>query len=271
MKQCFLLAAGLVAAARPGMAERIEPAELARLPAADVVILGEVHDNPRHHENQAVAVAGLRPAALVFEMLTSEKAALIRPALLDSERKLAEELDWERSGWPDFSMYFPILLAAPEAKVFGAEVMREEAREAVTAGAAAVFGPAAARFGLDRPLDPPDLAQRSEEQRIAHCDALPADLLPGMVEAQRLRDASLARAVLEAVEATGGPVAVITGTGHARRDVGLPAVLATVAPDLRVLSVGQFEQVPEGEVPFDLWLVTAPAERDDPCAAFADR
>ncbi|WP_096784742.1 ChaN family lipoprotein [Rhodobacter sp. CZR27] len=266
MKQCILFAAGMALAARPGLAERIEPAALAALPPADVVILGEVHDNPRHHENQAVAVAALRPAALVFEMLTAEKAGLIRPSILESGRKLAAELEWDRSGWPDFSMYHPILLAAPEAKVFGAEVVREAAREAVTDGAAAAFGPAAVRFGLDRPLDPSDLASRVEEQRIAHCGALPEDLLPGMVEAQRLRDASLARAVLEAMEDTGGPVAVITGTGHARRDVGLPSVLAAVAPQLRVLSVGQFEEPPEGEVPFDLWLVTAPAEREDPCA-----
>jgi uncharacterized iron-regulated protein len=30
--------------------------------------------------------------------------------------------------------------------------------------------------------------------------------------------------------ATGGPVVVITGTGHARRDLGAPAKLALAAP-----------------------------------------
>ncbi|MGP3697700.1 ChaN family lipoprotein [Rhodobacter sp. NSM] len=266
MKQSLLLAAGLAVAARPGLADRIQPADLARLPPADVVILGEVHDNPRHHENQAVAVAGLRPSALVFEMLTPEKAALVAPRLLGDERKLAAELEWDRSGWPDFALYHPIFLAAPEAQVFGAEISREDARAAVKSGAAAAFGAEAPRFGLDLPLDAADLADRTEEQRVAHCDALPPDLLPGMVEAQRLRDAALARSVLQALDETGGPVAVITGTGHARRDKGVPSVLAHAAPELRVLSVGQFETSPEGEVPFDLWLVTAPVPRDDPCA-----
>ncbi|WP_420023416.1 ChaN family lipoprotein [Cereibacter azotoformans] len=270
MKRCLLLAAGLAVVARPGLADRIEPAQLARLPLADVVLLGEVHDNPRHHENQAVAVAGLRPAALVFEMLTAEQAALVTPDLRQNERKLALRLDWDRWGWPDFGMYHPIFLAAPDALVFGAEMPREDVRRAVADGAAATFGAEASRFGLDRPLDPEELDRRTEEQRAAHCDALPADLLPGMVEAQRLRDASLALAVLEAMEATGGPVAVITGTGHARRDVGVPSLLAEAAPHLRVLSVGQFEQVPEGEVPFDMWVVTAPVARDDPCAGLRE-
>ena len=102
----------------------------------------------------------------------------------------------------------------------------------------------------------------------AHCDALPEDILPGMVEAQRLRDAALARAVLAAMAETGGPVAVITGNGHARRDWGLPRMLARAAPDLTLVSIGQFEAPPEDDPPFDLWLVTTPAPRDDPCAAF---
>ncbi len=62
-------------------------------------------------------------------------------------------------------------------------------------GAAAVFGAAAARFGLDAPLPEDEQAAREAEQAEAHCGALPAEMLPGMVEAQRLRDAALARAV----------------------------------------------------------------------------
>ena len=76
----------------------------------------------------------------------------------------------------------------------------------------------------------------------AHCDALPEDMLPGMVAVQRLRDAVLARAVVRAMDDTGGPVAVITGNGHARRDWGMPAMLARAAPDLDVWVLGQTEE-----------------------------
>ena len=59
----------------PVAAGPVGPEALAALPPTDVVVLGEVHDNPAHHAHQAQAVASIRPAAIVFEMLTPEQAA----------------------------------------------------------------------------------------------------------------------------------------------------------------------------------------------------
>ncbi|MCX7644545.1 MAG: ChaN family lipoprotein [Rhodobacteraceae bacterium] len=242
---------------------------MARLPPAEVVVLGEVHDNPAHHANQAAAVAALAPAALVFEMLTPAQAGRVTPALRGDAAALGAALEWEASGWPDFAMYHPIFTAAPGAAVYGAAFGRAEVARAVREGAASVFGAEAARFGLDRALAPEDLAARLAEQAEAHCDALPAEMLPGMVEAQRLRDAGLARAALQALAETGGPVAVIAGNGHARTDRGMPWHLAVAAPEVTILAVGQFEAPPEEPAPpYDLWLVTPPAAREDPCAVF---
>lgn len=251
----------------PALARAISEADLASLPTADVVILGEVHDNPGHHDNQARAVATVRPRAIVFEMLTPDQAARV-PADRSDSRVVDAAIGWTGSGWPDFDDYHPIFVAAPEARIFGGDLPAGEVRRAVTDGAASVFGPEALAYGLTTPLAAADQAGREAELAEAHCGALPVELLPGMVEAQRLRDAALARAVLEAIEATGGPVAVITGNGHARRDTGIPAVLAIAAPELGVLSVGQLEG-PVGTIqPFDLWLVTGTVLRGDPCAAF---
>jgi uncharacterized iron-regulated protein len=94
----------------------------------------------------------------------------------------------------------------------------------------------------------------------------PGGRSPGMVEVQRLRDAALARAAHQAHAATGGPVVVIAGTGHARRDSGVPAKLATAAPELSVFSLGQFEADPGPDAPYDRVIVTEPAPRGDPCA-----
>lgn len=241
---------------------------LRRLLPADVVILGEIHDNPEHHRNQAIAVAALKPRALVFEMLTPQKALQTPPDRSDAAA-VARALDWHNSGWPDFAMYHPIFAAAPQARIFGGDLPPGDARRAVSEGAARVFGADAAQYGLTTPLSPEDQSLREAEQREAHCNALPEDLLAGMVEAQRLRDAALARAVVQALDETGGPVAVITGSGHARVDRGVPAVLARVAPQARVLSVGQVEGPAAAEQPYDLWIVTEAVPRDDPCAAFA--
>jgi uncharacterized iron-regulated protein len=97
------------------------------------------------------------------------------------------------------------------------------------------------------------------------------------VRRQRLRDAQLAHVALEALEETGGPVVVITGTGtgtgigigHARRDWGVPALIARNDPGIRVLSLGQVESDPGRDAPFDLWIVTPAPAREDPCLAFA--
>jgi uncharacterized iron-regulated protein len=251
-------------------AVEIDAGDLARLPKADVVILGEVHDNPGHHRNQADAVAAIAPSALVFEMLTPAQAART-PDDREDRAALDAALGWAGSGWPDFAMYHPIFLAAPEAQVFGGDLPSGEVARSVTEGAAAVFGAQAGRYGLNAALAPEDQAAREAEMQDAHCGALPTDVLPGMVQAQRLRDAALARAVVRAFEATGGPVVVITGNGHARRDQGVPAVLAQAMPDLSVLSVGQIEGSAGAAPPYDRWIVTPILPRDDPCDAFGIR
>lgn len=259
----------LLLAAAPVMAGQVAPEQAVVASAgASVVLLGEVHDNPAHHHLQAQAVAAQRPAALVFEMLTPEQAARATPDLRDDEQALGAALGWAGSGWPDFAMYAPIFAAAPGARIYGGALDRAAVRRAFAEGAAAVFGAEAARYGLDQPLAAQDQVAREVLQQEAHCNALPPEMLPGMVAAQRLRDAVLARAVVQALAETGGPVAVITGTGHVRRDHGIPAALAMAAPEVAVLAVGQLEADPGVDAPFDLWVVTDPVDRPDPCTAF---
>ncbi len=235
---------------------------------AQIVILGEIHDNPDHHRNQAMIVEAIRPSALVFEMLDSDQAALVNAMDRNKSAPLAEALGWAGSGWPDFEMYQPVLLAADAAPIYGAAVSREDSIAAMRNGAAAVFGADATLFGLGR-LPEGVQTLRETYQMEAQCNALPAEMLPGMVEAQRLRDARFSAVALEALRETGGPVVVITGNGHARRDWGMPANLAAASPATRVVTLAQYEETaPAGGVPQDFWLVTESAEREDPCAVF---
>jgi uncharacterized iron-regulated protein len=208
-------------------------------------------------------------------MIEAPTARKITPDLRSDEARLEAHLTWEASGWPDFGMYYPIFAAAPDAAIFGGALPRDDVRRAVSDGAAAVFGDAAPLFGLDQPLPDTQLEQRIALQQEAHCNALPEDLLPGMVEAQRLRDAALARAAVAALEharavGNGGPVVVITGNGHARDDWGVPAKLRAFYGDGVVIgTLGQYEDAPPALAPFSNTLTAAPADREDPCAAFA--
>jgi uncharacterized iron-regulated protein len=245
--------------------------DLVRLPQADVIILGELHDSPVHHLNQAAAVAAIGPTALVFEMLSpGQVQGVTELERLDAET-LGAALDWADSGWPDFEMYWPIFEAAPDAPLYGAALPRALVRGSVAAGPAASFieaGGDPVKYGLDQPLPEAQQAEREAMQMSAHCDALPEAMLGGMVGAQRLRDAAFADTVLEALAAHGPPVVLITGNGHARTDWGVPWYLNRAAPEVTVYALGQLEAAPEETPPFDGWIVTAPTERDDPCAAF---
>ena len=236
--------------------------------AQDVWVLGEVHDSPAHHVVQADHVDEIAPRALVFEMLTGAQADRVTPALIADPQAMEAALDWEANGWPDFAMYHPIFAAAPEATIYGAQVPRDAARVVFDTGLAESFGDGAATYGLTEPLPETEQAAREAMQRAAHCDALPEEMLPGMVAVQRLRDAVLARAVVRAVRETGGPVAVITGNGHARRDQGVPAYLDRAAPDLDVHVLGQTEDGRPLDGGFDEVLSAPAVDRPDPCDAF---
>lgn len=262
------LLAALCLLASPVAAREVGPESLDALPQTDVVVLGEVHDNPAHHANQARAVRAIAPKALVFEMLQPAQVAAL-PDDLSGADAVARATEWEARGWPDFAMYHPIFLAAPEASIYAGDVPRTVVRMAIRDGAAAAFGQKSAEYGLTEPLPPAAQAEEEKAMFAAHCFAMPKEALAGMVEAQRLRDAVLADAALAALRETGGPVVVITGAGHARTDIGVPALIRRAAPAVTVLSVGQMEAAPEGRPPFDLWIVTdGVKDRGDPCAAF---
>jgi uncharacterized iron-regulated protein len=236
----------------------------------DIYVLGEVHDNPAHHVEQARLVAVIAPGAVVWEMLSPDQVvAMAGVDRVDSDA-LGAALGWEAAGWPDFVMYHPIFLAAGDAGHFGASMPRERLKAVVSDGLAADLGAdAVAEWGLG-PLSPDDQAAREAEQMAAHCNALPVEMLPGMVDAQRLRDWSLASAAVGAVEAGRGPVVIITGTGHARADQGVPALIGAARPGLKVWSLGQVEGDPGADLPFDSVNVTATAPREDPCLAFSN-
>ncbi|MDC0659604.1 ChaN family lipoprotein [Leisingera sp. SS27] len=238
------------------------------LRGADVVILGEVHDNPVHHQRQAQLLQALNPRAVVWEMITAEQAAGLAPDTLANEGQTAKQLDWAASGWPEFRLYAPVFAAAKGARQYGALVLRDDTPSVMAEGAAAYFGAeASARFGLDQPLPEAEQAAREADQQANHCNAMPPEMLPVLVDFQRLRDASLAAAADKALAETGGPVAVITGNGHARTDRGLAVYLAKARPDAEIRSLGQSE---DGQISgqFDLVLDAPSVERPDPCLAF---
>lgn len=243
---------------------------VARVRAADAVLLGETHDNADHHALQAwvlerVIAGGKRPL-VAFEMITPDQEPALRRHLAEhpgDATGLGPALAWERSSWPDWALYRPIAAAALAA---GAPLA------AANLGAAGIADAKAGKGELP-PLADGQLKAMEQVIRDGHCGMLPDIALPPMVRVQRGRDAAMATVLAEGVRRNGSAV-LIAGTGHVRTDQAVPAVLAIQAPTLRVFALGMVEVRPGDndpaayETPFHAVWFTPRAERQDMCEAF---
>lgn len=257
----------------------IDETELLRRAApAEVLLLGETHDNPEHHRLQAKLLqarvaTGARPALLMEQFDRDQQTAL------DAARSEGKDLAALMRGW-DWALYRPLVTLAATARLplRAANLPRSTMRPVVREGYATLAAGEAQRLALDAVWD--DMRQKYLVDLIeaSHCGQVTPQLRDGLVRAQRLRDATLADSALEAID---GGVVFILGRGHARRDVGVPLYLAARRPASRLLSVGfvevsagrtvptQYEVERAGSIaPYDIIWFTPRAERPDPCLAF---
>jgi len=268
-----LLGLSAVAFAPPlaiGAASDIASA-LAATDRADFIAIGERHDNPAHHGVQAALVAALQPAGIAFEMIPESLETTVNQLRRDGAGRddLAAALDWANSGWPDFSLYAPILEAAPDAYIAGGGLSREVMASVYSDGAPGLGPEMTARYGLDEPLSAEVEAAMLNEQYEAHCEMLDRARLAPMVAVQRAWDAAYAEAWRRAGLRGGGRAVLICGNAHARLRGGAPEYLARALPDAAIAAVGQTE---EGDAASSAGLYTATIrsarpERGDPCDA----
>lgn len=251
-----------------------------RLATADLVLIGEKHDNAAHHEIQAALIDELAGRAdidvVAFEMLdgTDQDAA---DRLRDGELSLdgfAEAVDWQSSGWPSWDWYRPIFAAASNAgaDIAGANLPNSSIGALYRSGLEALDADWLVRTGLAAPLADAMRVELEQEIEEAHCGHELGGRASAMVAIQRARDAAMASSL---VDARRGDIGVlIAGNGHVRRDRGVPSYLERLDPGGAVASIGLIEVESAWETPpdlasrFDYVLLTprAKAEDHDYCA-----
>jgi len=255
--------------------------------AARYVLLGEHHDNPAHHKLQAGIVRGLtargRRPALAFEMLNADVQEAVREfqeAGRADPEALRAVVEWDQGGWPAWPLYEPVFAAGLDARlpIVAAQVPSAMRKRLTTEGLQALpAGPV--REAATRPLPEGPQAELEEEIREGHCNRLPLDLIPRMVEIQRIWDAWMADVIREA--ATPDGVVLIVGRGHARRERAIPWALAQLEPGALTLAIAFVEASPDDTSPggwqrwadeerhqlssYDIVYVTRPIDRGDPC------
>ena len=271
----------------PDAGRALTPEQVAqRLAEADVVLLGERHDNADHHLLQAWAVsalaaAGRRPA-VAFEMIPRDHADALAGYLAagGTAEGLGEALEWTERGWPDWAIYRPIAEAAlAEGLVMLASDLPEAKRRQISErGADALPDGLRTDWALAQPW-PEEMTQSLLlELSRAHCDVAPPEAFAGSAEVQRARDAAMADSLLHALQGADGAV-LIAGAGHTRPDRGVPWFLAARAPEVDSISVA-FREVEAGRTDptaygdqgghHVIWFT--PRHDDvDPCEAFAEQ
>ena len=235
------------------------------LAPAPWVLIGEQHDNADHHALQRWLLQALQQrraqGALVLEMLDADQQPAVdrlrqRLAAGEPVESLQQALDW-RAGW-DWQQYGGLLgdaLPASYALLAG-NLSSGEVRAIYQQVPALPVGAATAA---------PVQEQLLEQIRQSHCGMLPQTRLPAMLAVQQQRDRRMAQALLAAPQ----PAALIAGSFHVRRDLGVPLHLA----DLGAVGTGKVLLLTSADAPVQaamtdyVWFTPRPPEQDY-CAAF---
>jgi uncharacterized iron-regulated protein len=248
----------------------------AQLSGPHLVLLGEVHDNPAHHRLRAAALrqaidGGWRPA-IVMEQFDLDHQADIDRARNErpgDARHLIEQAKgaagWR---WSDYEVFVELALQHNLPLVAG-NLSRSAANRLARDDYDTVLG--AERVRAWRLAEAPDASwQAAQEHEIdlGHCGALPRRLWPALARGQFARDAAMAHLLSQ--HASRGAV-LLAGNGHVRRDIGVPRWLERQGTPA-TLVVGFVERGEPAEAGrYDAVVVTAPAQRGDPCAGFKAR
>ncbi|MFP4682853.1 MAG: ChaN family lipoprotein [Ectothiorhodospira sp.] len=255
-----------------------------RLQGTAYVLLGEVHDNPDHHRLHGKVLEWLARGegegpGVAFEIFDRGQQPLIDRLRAEGVRDadhLARETEVAARHWP-WPLYRPLVqwVLDRDLPLAAANLSAQRASRIAREGQEAVLGGEQVRaLGLDRPLPAAAGRRLVEDILEAHCGYLPADRVEGMVQAQRARDALMARA-LQALSVR--PAVLVAGNGHVRRDYGVPVHLSRADED-EGLSVGFLEVTQDRrrmadygdglQGRYDIVWFTPRARGNDPCEDF---
>jgi uncharacterized iron-regulated protein len=243
-------------------------------PPAQILLLGEVHDNPDGHQQRnaylrKLVEGGWRPAIVMEQFDRENQSALTQAQANCADAQcVIQAAGGKRWEWP---FYEPIIDLALRYKLplLAGNVSRADAAIAMKHGFAALLGAdIVTTFKLDALL-PTDLfdGQRSAIE-TGHCGKLPTTLAQGMLRAQVARDVWMAKMLLDHAK----PDAVlIAGNGHVRKDLGVPRWLpATARAHTQVHGyLERSEAEADGSAAFDMTHRVPDHVRPDPCLSFA--
>ncbi len=265
---CFLLLTTITVSANSIIDLRsqasVTPEELvAQLINADYILLGELHDNPNHHQarSRLIEIIRNKKYSVVVEYLQAGQRIEFTGSTLES----LERSGYSSKAWP-WKLYQPLFEAIRLSgfSLYGSNLDRSISRAIFSGGPMPVMMESDYRRSTLSPS-----AKNSLEKDLidGHCGKLPAHYLEPMFQVQRLTDISMAQVMIRHT-----PAILLAGNGHVRLDYGVPQVLKALQPSKSQVSVGFIEEerrdanaMAKLAKLYDYVWITPGIERADPC------
>ena len=242
---------------------------LAQWTDAQVIALGEQHDQIAHHQWEAQTVqwlaAGQRLGALVIEMApTGGSTAGL--ATTSTEEQVQQALQWQSGaaggGWP-WQDYGPMVMNAVRAgvPVLGGNLPRAQMKQTMS------------QSRYDSHLPASGWQLQLDAIKDGHCGLLPESQFAPMARIQLARDESMAKVAATAVQQWSRPgqsVLLVAGRSHVRSDIGVPTWLPK---DLRQkVAIAQSDKAPKAiNMKADKLLTLAGNASQDQCAQLREQ
>lgn len=257
---------------------------LEKVVQSEYLLLGETHDNPVHHRYQADMIDALaarrRSAVVAFEMIDDKQGALLAGRKFDSVDALITTLNQAKTTW-DYARFYRGVFDSALKAGFGivpASLAREDIMAVARQGGQQL--PAGTQALVEAvTLGAQQEAESRREIESSHCGMLPESMVSAMMFTQRVKDAVMADRLLAHPDVD--TRVLVAGSGHTRRDRGVPLYLSHQAADANMLSIAWAEVVPGADIatayaehwggerlPFDYVWFTPRIERPDPCEGF---
>ncbi len=272
---------------------------------AELIYLGEKHDNARQHEIQlqileALIDKGKRPS-IGFEFFTigqtsllmnftqpSEPIMNIKSKDYDPESVLRQALGWDHRSDEEWSYYFKLIEFARDNQLpaFATDIPWGLSSRITRVGVENLH-PTELSLLLDTGLNDSEYEQLMlEEFTNVHCGYRNEEMFRRMYQAWIARNDAIAQSIVNTLEANPQkPVVMIIGFGHLRHGMGIPERIAYLRPETKQINFSMIEinlepsslesYLPEFEIngrtfkqDFDYIWFTSRKDMEDPCKAF---
>ena len=243
---------------------------IAAIHNADIILLGEIHDNLFQHRVRADLISKIqrKEFAIVSEHLVFGSEITYSGSLLeDLETVGFNKKAWS---WPTHEVLYKKFeeLSLP---VFGGNLSEKDINN-IYAGRGFSQSDTLIPIVKRSVLDSQSKDKLLNDLVLGHCGVVEEDLLSFMYKVQRYRDAGMAY-----IASKVAPAIVIAGNGHVRRDYGVPQIIKKMNPNSNVISIAFLETDKLSEMTGKLikeffkdedtdyiWLTEA-VSRVDPC------